>query len=302
MLWSQRGCCYYSNMPMEIKRPHHDWRMSLDRIDNSSGYTVDNCVLIANEFNTSDHSLNNAVSTVYGTAQWSRSKVSEVDRLRTLAVDLHALAEMVLQARSRPRWKRTSPRTNQSLVHNSSIAVERCCSNCGQSEPVVHFYSSLRRRQCKPCLREKSRKYSNTLRGYCAQLLSGARHRSKLRHHDCTITRDDLLDMLLSQGGRCFYSGMPMECVLPNSHWRMSLERFDNKKGYMRDNCALIASEFNTPDHSHAAVSKVHGTAQWSRSKVEMVWAPTGLQANTKKQKTNQRYSDGSRVLDVMRL
>jgi len=78
MLEQQGGCCYYSGVPLEYKRPHSDWRMSLERLDNSLGYTPENCVLIAIEFNTSDQSRNKATTEVFGTAQWSREKVEHI--------------------------------------------------------------------------------------------------------------------------------------------------------------------------------------------------------------------------------
>ena len=39
---------------------------------------MENCVLIAIEFNTADHSRNIAVTEVFGTAQWSKEKVDHV--------------------------------------------------------------------------------------------------------------------------------------------------------------------------------------------------------------------------------
>lgn len=107
-------------------------------------------------------------------------------------------------------------------------------------------------------------------------LLNSARFRAARRGMECSVTCDDLLDLLLVQEGRCFYSGVPMECRLPNSHWRMSLERFDNGRGYVLGNIALVAAEFNTPDNSrNRGADIVYGTAQWSRDKVEHVWGPT---------------------------
>merc|ERR1712190_380295 len=116
---------------------------------------------------------------------------------------------------------------------------------------------------------------ARTLRGSAQLLIQHARSRAKSRGHNCTLTFEDVLDMLEAQGGRCYYSGVPIEWRLPNSQWRMSLERVDNDLGYEKANCVLIAAEFNTPDYSrNKAVHKVYGTAQWSRNKVEQVWGP----------------------------
>eukprot|EP00438_Fugacium_kawagutii_P013946 Skav203412 [mRNA] locus=scaffold1743:246905:256066:- [translate_table: standard] len=78
MLERQCGRCYYSGVLLEYKQIHADWRLSIERLNNAYGYTVENCVLIAIEFNTPDHSRNIAVTEVFGTAQWSREKVEHV--------------------------------------------------------------------------------------------------------------------------------------------------------------------------------------------------------------------------------
>merc|ERR1712226_1353263 len=98
-------------------------------------------------------------------------------------------------------------------------------------------------------------------------MLSNARRTSQLRGQPCTLSLSDLLDKLWMQEGRCYYSGVPMELLIPNSHWRMSLERLDNNLGYTLDNSVLIAAEFNASDHSrNKATTMVYGTAQWSRA------------------------------------
>ena len=94
-----------------------------------------------------------------------------------------------------------------------------------------------------------------------------------MREQECSITRGILLHLLAKQGGRCFYSGVPLEYKLVHTHWRLSVERLDNSLGYTLENCVLIALEFNTPDYSrNTAVTEVFGTAQWSREKVWHVW------------------------------
>ena len=47
MLWrEQRGRCYYLDIPMNT---HGDWQVSVERLDESEGYTKDNVVLVALE-------------------------------------------------------------------------------------------------------------------------------------------------------------------------------------------------------------------------------------------------------------
>ena len=90
-----------------------------------------------------------------------------------------------------------------------------------------------------------------------------------------SITSEHLLDLLAQQGGRCYYSQVPLNYGQAHTDWRLSVERLDNSIGYTPSNTVLIAVEFNTSDHSrNKAVTEVFGTAQWSREKVWHVWGP----------------------------
>ncbi len=49
----QQGMCYWFPTKRMSFTPHSDWKMSLDRLDPSLGYTFENCRLVALEFNVS---------------------------------------------------------------------------------------------------------------------------------------------------------------------------------------------------------------------------------------------------------
>lgn len=84
------------------------------------------------------------------------------------------------------------------------------------------------------------------------KLLDTAKVHAKYRHSQgrtiagqCTITRDYLLTLHRQQGGRCFYSGLPL-CLRRYSDWKCSLERLVPDEGYHRGNVVLIACEFQS--------------------------------------------------------
>ena len=54
MLEIQKGRCYYSEIALRFG-PEEDWNISCERLDPSKGYTMDNCRLIASEFQTSEN-------------------------------------------------------------------------------------------------------------------------------------------------------------------------------------------------------------------------------------------------------
>mmetsp|Transcript_518 Transcript_518/g.2218 ORF Transcript_518/g.2218 Transcript_518/m.2218 type:complete len:278 (-) Transcript_518:263-1096(-) len=273
MLENQVGRCAYSGMIMECLLPHYHWRMSLERLDNKTGYFPDNCVLVAAEFNTPDHRAR-STRKVNGSAQWSAEKVMEVPRLRESNVDLAALKAAVKHAgrsRDREHWV---PRKHR---FEPNVDGEWFCTHCETFKPSHSFY--LRRgpdwkpkANCKDCCCVNEYRYACTLRGTVHRMVANAQMRSKLRKLECRLSVDFVLDTLLSQGGRCFYSGVPMTYTTPHSDWRLSLERIDNDLGYTPDNSVLIVAEFNTSDYSRRAVSQVFGTAQWSKDKVAQVW------------------------------
>ncbi|CAK0808990.1 unnamed protein product [Prorocentrum cordatum] len=161
MLLGQEGRCFYSGVLMECVVPNSHWRMSLERLDNNLGYSLDNCVLPAAEFNTSDFSKNKkGCYEVYGTAQWSRRKVAEVPFLRIRDVDANRLAEAVEEA------------------HSSSLFPYFREAFCDQ-------HGEYARRSDGPLSKTKVYKrsytyqYRRTLRGTLSNMLSGARRRSK---------------------------------------------------------------------------------------------------------------------------
>lgn len=247
--------------------------MSLERVDNDTGYVQGNCVLIAVEFNTPDNSRNKARFEVHGTAQWSTHKVEMVHGLRASEINETALASLIREAQQRP----TGRHMCDSVSQYATEVGEKQCSRCREFKPEDSFYP---RRQagalssyCKLCHSKQGHARRCTLRGCVQPLLKHPRQRAKLRSQPFTLTFDDVLHMLWEQRGRCCYSGVPVNFWLPNSHWRISLERLDNKSGYTRGNCVLVAAEFNSSDYSsRTKADLVSGTAQWSKEKVAQVW------------------------------
>ena len=110
--------------------------------------------------------------------------------------------------------------------------------------------------------------HASALRRTVQNFMCTAQARSQRRGTTCELDVDFLFDIILQQQGKCAYSDVDMELIVPHSHWRMSLERIDPMRGYLRNNVVLIAQEFN----SMVIVSKkamLQGSSQWSKEKVE---------------------------------
>ena len=185
------------------------------------------------------------------------------------------LRKMIEAARVRP----TKERRERSPPREPDEMGRWLCTDCQQMFAEAEFHrrtpTGLPKSICKRCEGNQKLLYCRTLRGGVIQMQGNALRRSRSRGLDATLSyTDDILDMLDRQDGTCAYSGMTMEALVPNSHWRMTLERVENSKGYVPSNCVLVAAEFNTPDFSRARnvdPDTVVGTAQWSFQKATEV-------------------------------
>jgi len=77
-LWArQRGCCYYSNIPMSWGRiDEDDWTVSVERL-NQGEYTPDNTVLVCAEFNSIEYMTDRFEDLFDGKPQgWNREVVN----------------------------------------------------------------------------------------------------------------------------------------------------------------------------------------------------------------------------------
>ena len=266
LVLEQGGLCAYSGIPMEMLRPNSHWRVSVERVDNSRGYLKGNCCLIAAEFNSA------------GSAQWSKQKVQEVLHVRTEKVHLQRLQEGTAAARLR----QGRGRTKYTGFRGPDGDGNWRCGCCGIWKDNMQFFARVAsanglRHQCKECSWNQKATWMQTMRGHALRQLCNARNRAANRERSGTFNLDfdDILNMLWTQGGRCYYSGVPLHCAAGPADWVWSIERLDNSVTYTRKNCVLIAREFQTPDYSrNTAKNPVFGTAQWSRSKASHVWGP----------------------------
>ena len=275
LVLEQGGLCAYSGIPMEMLRPNSHWRLSIERIDTSRGYLKGNCCLIAAEFNSAVQCKDGPHS---GSAQWSKQKVQEVLHARTEQVHLQRLQEGTAVARLRPGRSRTK----YTGFRGPDGEGKWRCGCCGIWKNKEHFFKQVASdnglsHHCKECNWSRKAIWLQTMRGHALTQLCTARHRVAKRTYTGTFNLElnDILSMLWTQGGRCYYSGVPLHCAAGPADWVWSIERLDNSVTYSKENCVLIAQEFQTSDHSrNKAKHTVFGTAQWSRRKACHIWGP----------------------------
>ena len=234
---------------------HSDWQATLERIDPTRTYTKDNIALECLEFNHA--------------RTWTIAKMNTIPQLVSSVIDIEALMRECNNAKQK---KISKPRPRASLKKriNQFGTADFWCARCEAFKNESIF--STNHVYCAECALEYQQERGNTLRGFVQKCIgraqSNQKQRQKLIDNSFTIDFDFMIDQILKQKGRGFYSGIPMN-YKQNSDWQCSLERIDNNIGYTHDNVVLEAYEFNTPDFSPSAVSKVHGSGQWSRRKIE---------------------------------
>ncbi len=251
-MWTkQNGRCYYSNIPMNIDR--NDWKVSVERLDPSQGYTKQNTALCCIEFNNS--------------SQWSLDKIQEMKNILA-SNPTGQTHDFEVPPKQR--------KTRVPVVKSEINGIDHYnCTYCGQIKPLSEFHARINN-GCIPCQKILKKQYDNTPRGAlkCLLLSSLSNNAKRLAlgntERDCShdIDFEFLVELYNKQNGLCAYSGIPMTFgSYLDKNWVCSLERKDPLKGYTKDNVCLICVEFNTKDSTAVYNDKTKGSSGWNREK-----------------------------------
>ena len=149
-----------------------------------------------------------------------------------------------------------------------NLTTVRLCILCNRYKTPLDF--EARRNQCRSCVNQRksvfNKKYKATRNGCFIKCLSDAKQHAKKRETQnreqagiCTLTIEDIIEILEMQNGLCFYSKIPMNCK-KGVDWQPSIQRLDNNFGYVRSNVVLCCLEFN------------HSTT-WTDEKIQILFA-----------------------------
>jgi hypothetical protein len=257
LLKTQDNKCYYSGIPLVFRR-FNDWQCSLEIIDPSQGYVPENIALCCLEFNFS--------------YQWTTSKIKSIlGLIRDTPVDIETLTKLVNEARVKP--------DTHKLMCKLVTLQPFQCSKCLIIKSEKDFYSYVNKQRsnklctykvCKSC-----RTSLQTLREFIKERLRASQRKAKERSGrgdssgDHSLTLDMVFDKIISQKGRCAYSGIPL-VFKRNADWMLSIERIDNCNGYTDVNTVLICTEFNVGScPADTKYADVKGSSQWNKAKFE---------------------------------
>jgi hypothetical protein len=108
------------------------------------------------------------------------------------------------------------PPTKRRKPNQESYRTCKTCKTCHVRKSVNEFWRGLR---CKLCRNNHVKTRRNTLSGRLATLVTTARASTKDRQLtgrsmcDSTLTISDLTEILESQQGQCYYSGLKLTTV-----------------------------------------------------------------------------------------
>jgi hypothetical protein len=102
-------------------------------------------------------------------------------------------------------------------------------------------------------IREKHKKYTDELKVLSGnnpqitfrQMLTSCKTRSKKYNRKCDIDLDYIQTLWDQQQGKCKLTDLPMSTQLGADGQRVSIDRIDSSKGYVKENCQLILSSVN---------------------------------------------------------
>jgi len=214
----QGGLCAYSNKILEFTC-NGEKSISKERIDNSKGYTSDNVIFVLRIFNVSPGRVENS--------DWSIEKIEKINMMRNKSVDIKDLEIKIQNAKINKQGNRGEQKNKlPEEIQNMKIEMT--------TEEWDRYYH-----------RTFLQKYRKTMKGFISENIR-AHYRSDEQSFGRrgTITFESILDLILSQGGRCAVSGAPFELKQTNE-FAISIDRIDNTKPHDIENVRLVCREFN---------------------------------------------------------
>tara|TARA_B100001094_G_scaffold333172_1_gene409234 strand:+ start:5541 stop:5999 length:459 start_codon:yes stop_codon:yes gene_type:complete len=130
--------------------------------------------------------------------------------------------------------------------------MEKRCGICKEFKCITEFSNQAGKKDgkyyaCKSCDIKKRNALSLTLRGTFQDIHKQMKYRSKKKKLEMDIDQE-YLHSLWKEQGYTTNDTLKKKCpevIARNSPWRLSPDRIDNKKGYVKGNVRLVCHIFN---------------------------------------------------------
>ena len=228
-------------------RPLKATAISIERLDESLGYSPSNCVFIRPEFQARG-----------GVYQWTRERYQSL--LQT-SVDMYDQGQVeealsheacsIAQGGKRPTvWSKhvdESEWTEHESIQQAAaqrgvppgLVTDRARQQYKTTYDGVHYRYEMARKVLHPnCLH----RFFQMIHDSTVESTKKRNEKGRNHAHDMTIR--DWIERWQAQRGRCAYTGVCMS-IATNTAWKCSPERKDNAMGYVKGNVVLIVTECN---------------------------------------------------------
>jgi predicted RNA-binding Zn-ribbon protein involved in translation (DUF1610 family) len=119
----------------------------------------------------------------------------------------------------------------------------RKCTICGTS---LTTSSAASQTLCNSCRSERHiKRSSSTVYRFLNYKLQVAKDRAKRQKTEFEINVEDLYDLYEEQGGNCAISRLPMLHLTGDQELSLSIDRKDNRFGYLKNNVQLVCTRIN---------------------------------------------------------
>lgn len=224
--------------------------ISIERKDESLGYSPENCILIDEIFQSRG-----------GVYQWTRERYqsllqhaeaeycfNEQDALDALACDeefrKHGGYRPVVYSKhaDEDEWKKHTDSREAAAYRNVTVGCvrDRAYNEYATTSDGIHFrYDKKRKRLHPPPLYV----FFQTLFHSTVQTTKKRNNRGRDMSHDFSIR--NFIELWQTQKGRCAYTGIPM-ATTANTPCKCSPERCKNNVGYVQGNVIFVITECNS--------------------------------------------------------
>lgn len=134
------------------------------------------------------------------------------------------------------------------LNQDKHMVGQRCCPRCKEQLDIDNFKGTEKKGYCNKCTKELYH-IDRSNPGHRLMAIAGtAEKRAKAHGWDFDLPSDWGITQYNKQLGMCYYSGINMTMSFSGhnrSPYVVSIDRIDNKKGYLKDNCVLCCWSIN---------------------------------------------------------